>query len=73
MKVFVVIFNKPLKIEVYTSLVGVFEAHPHSELGVSKSTLDKWDFNFKYVNSKVVISKNYTQTSQDVRRKKISK
>lgn len=70
MKVFVIIFNKPLKIEVYSSLAAVFEAHGPNELGVSRSTLDKWNFDFKYVNSKVVISKNYTQTAGDVRRKK---
>lgn len=70
MKVFVLIFNKPLRVEVYSSLSAVFEAHGADELGISRSTLDKWDFAFKYVNSKIVLSKNYTQTAGDVRRKK---
>lgn len=70
MKVFVIIFNKPLKVEVYSSLAAVIEAHGPDELGVSRSTLDKWNFDFKYVNSKVVVSKNYTQTAGDIRRKK---
>lgn len=70
MKVFVIIFNKPLKVEVYSSLAAVFEAHGSNELGVSRSTLDKWNFDFEYVNSKVVVSKNYTQTAGDIRRKK---
>lgn len=70
MKVFVVVFNKPLRIEVYSSLAAIFEAHGADGLGVSRSKLEKWDFNFKYVSSKVVISKNYTQTAGDVRRQK---
>lgn len=70
MKVFVVIFSKPLRIKVYSSLAAVFEAYTSEQLGVSRGTLDRWNFNFNYVNSKVVISKNYTQTANDVRAEK---
>jgi hypothetical protein len=70
MKVFVVIFSKPLRIKVYSSLAAVFEAYTPEELGVSRATLDRWNFDANYVNSKVVISKSYTQTAGEVRRKK---
>jgi hypothetical protein len=68
MKVFVLIQQKPLKVTTYTSLTALYEANK-SVLGVSKSTLDKYDFDsFDYVNSRIIISKTEPQTTGDVRR-----
>ena len=68
--VYVLIFQKPLKIQVYSSLVALFEDNDINELGVSKSKLDKCDWNFNYTSHKVIISKRETLSSGDVRRKK---
>ena len=68
MKVFVLIFQKPLKVKTYTSLQALFE--DNDNLGVSKSKLDKWEFDkFDLVNSKIVISKTESLTTGDVRKR----
>ena len=67
--VYVLIYQRPLKIQVYSSLVALFEDNDINELGVSKSKLDKWDWNFNYTSLKVIISKRETLSSGDVRRK----
>lgn len=68
--VYVLIFQKPLRIQVYSSLVALFEDNNVDELGVSKPKLDRWDWNFNYTSHKVIISKRNTLSSGDVRRKK---
>lgn len=67
--VYILIFQKPLKIQVYSSLVALFEDNDINELGVSKSKLDKWDWNFNYTSHKIIISKREALSSGDVRRK----
>ncbi len=68
--VYILIFQKPLKIQVYSSLVALFEDNNVDELGVSKAKLDRWDWNFNYASHKVIISKRKTLSSGDVRRNK---
>lgn len=69
MKVFVLIYQKPLKIRVYSSLVALIEDNNLDDLGASKSKLEKHPFNnFDYVTHKVIISKKETLSSGDVRR-----
>jgi hypothetical protein len=68
MKVYVFIQQKPLKITTYTSLTALYEAN-RAMISVSKSTLDKFDFDkFPFVSSRVIIAKTEPQTSGDVRR-----
>lgn len=68
MKVFVLIYQKPLKIRVYSSLVALIEDNNLDDLGASKSKLEKHPFNnFDYVTHKVIISKKETLSSGDVR------
>lgn len=67
MKVFVLILQKPLKVKTYTSLTALYEANKEV-LNVSKSTLDKYQFDqFDYVNNRIVISKTTALTTGDVR------
>ncbi|SBV98524.1 hypothetical protein [uncultured Dysgonomonas sp.] len=67
MKVFVFIQQRPLKVSTYTSLTALYEANK-SILGISKSTLDKWQFDsYNYVNSRYVIAKTESQSTGDVR------
>lgn len=69
MKVYVLIYQKPLKIKVYSSLVALIEDNNLDDLGASKSKLEKHPFNnFDYVTHKVIISKKETLSSGDVRR-----
>lgn len=71
MKVYVLIYQKPLKIQCYSSLVALIEDNNLDELGASKSKLEKHPFDsYNYVTSKVIISKREAQSSGDVRRKK---
>lgn len=68
MKVYVCILQRPLKVTTYTSLTALYEAN-RGVLRVSKSTLDKYDFDsFDYVTSRVIISKTQPQTTGDIRR-----
>lgn len=68
MKVFVLIYQKPLRIKTYTSLTALAEDNSIDELGVSKSTLDKHPFDkFNYVSNRVIISKTETKSTGDVR------
>lgn len=67
MKVFVFIQQHPLKVSTYTSLTALYEANK-SILAISKSTLDKWQFDsYNYVNSRYVIAKTESQSTGDVR------
>ena len=69
MKVFVLIYQKPLKIRVYSSLVALIEDNNLDDLGASKSKLEKHPFNnFDYVTHKVIISKKETLSAGDERR-----
>lgn len=68
MKVFVLIYQKPLKIRVYSSLVALIEDNDLDDLGASKSKLEKWDWNFNYTTSKVIISKQSTLSAGDIRK-----
>lgn len=69
--VYVLIFQKPLKIRVYSSLVALIEDNGVEALGASRSKLEKWKFDqFDYVTYKVIISKRKSLTSGDVRRSK---
>lgn len=72
MKVFVLIYQKPLKIKVYSSLVALIEDNNIDDLGASRSKLEKHPFNnFDYVTHKVIISKQNTLSSGDVRSKQM--
>jgi hypothetical protein len=68
MKVFVLIYQKPLKIRVYSSLVALIEDNDLDDLGASKSKLEKWDWNFDYVTHRIVISKKETLSAGDIRK-----
>ncbi|MDR2002117.1 MAG: hypothetical protein LBQ74_03730 [Prevotella sp.] len=68
MKVYVYIQQKPLKVKTYTSLTALYEAN-RADLRVSKSTLDKYDFDsFPFITSRIIIAKTEPQSSGDVRR-----
>lgn len=69
MKVFVLIYQRPLSIKVYSSLVALIEDNSLDEIGASKSKLEKHPFqDFDYVTHKVIISKRQTLSTGDVRR-----
>lgn len=68
--VYVLILQKPLKIQVYSSLVALIEDNDINVLGASRSKLEKWQFDqYNYIADKVIISKRQPQTSGDIRRK----
>lgn len=68
MTVYVFIRQKPLKVTTYTSLAALYEANK-SVIGISKSTLDKWQFNsFDYVNSRYIIAKTKSRSTNDIRK-----
>lgn len=67
MKVFVFIQQRPLKVSTYTSLTALYLANK-SIIGISKSTLDKWQFDsYDYVNSHYIIAKTESQSTGNVR------
>lgn len=71
MKIYTLIYQKPLRIKTYSSLVALYEDNSPGQLGVCKSTLDHYDFNsYNYVSNRVIISKTEPLSSGDVRRKK---
>jgi len=68
MKIFVFIQQHPLKVTTYTSLTALYEANK-SLIGISKSTLYKWQFDsYNYVNSRYIIAKTKSQSTGDVRK-----
>lgn len=71
MKIYTLIYQKPLRVKTYSSLVALCEDNSPEQLGVSKATLDRYDFNnYLYVSNRVIISKTEPLSSGDVRRKK---
>ncbi len=70
MKVYILILQQPLRIQVYSSLVALIEDNNIDELGASKSKLEKWNWNFNYIAHNIIISQREALTSGDVRRKK---
>lgn len=71
MKVYVLIYQKPLKIKVYSSLVALIEDNKIEDLEASQSKLEKYPFDsYNYVTHKVIISKREALSTGDVRRKK---
>ncbi len=69
--IYILIYQKPLKIHAYSSLVALIEDNGTEALGASRSKLEKWNFDlFDYVTYKVIISKRKSLTSGDVRRSK---
>ena len=71
MKIYTLIYQKPLRIKTYSSLVALCEDNSPDQLGVSKATLDRYDFkNFNYVSNRVIIAKTEPLSSGDIRRKK---
>lgn len=68
MKIFVLVKQRPLRVKTYTSLTALYE--DNNDLRVSKSKLEKWDFTFDYIDTRYIISKTYSQSTGDVRRKK---
>lgn len=71
MKVYVLIKQRPLKIQTYSSLVALIEDNDLDEIGASKSKLEKYPFDkFDYVSNRIVISRSETLSAGDVRRNK---
>lgn len=71
MKIYTLIYQKPLRIKTYSSLTALCEDNTSDQLGISKATLDRYDFdNYLYVSSRVIISKSKPLSAGDVRRKK---
>lgn len=68
MKVYVLILQKPLRVKSYTSLTALIEDNNISDLGASKSKLEKWNWSFDYIAHNVVISQTEALTAGDVRR-----
>ena len=72
MKIYTLIYQKPLKVKTYSSLVALFEDNTPEQLGVSKFKLDRFDFDSTYfVSTKVIITRSIPLSSGDVRRKKL--
>lgn len=70
MKVYVLIKQRPLKIQTYSSLVALIEDNDLDEIGASRSKLEKYPFDsFDYVSNRIVISRSETLSAGDVRRK----
>jgi len=71
MKVYVLIKQRPLKIQTYSSLVALIEDNDLDEIGASRSKLEKYPFDkFDYVSNRIVISRSETLSAGDVRRNK---
>lgn len=71
MKVYTLIYQKPLRVKTYSSLVALFEDNSPEQLGVSKYKLDRFDFDSTYyVSTRVIITRSVPLSSGDVRRKK---
>lgn len=68
--VYVLILQRPLNIQVYSSLTALYEANGLEVIKASKSKLDRWDWNFNYIAHNVIISKRDALSTGDVRRKK---
>lgn len=71
--IFVLLLKKTLEIKTYTSLQGVVLEFSKEEIGVSRSKLEKYDFNIPYENDIIRIEKSATKTAGDVRREKQQK
>lgn len=72
MKIYTLIYQKPLRVKTYSSLVALFEDNSPEQLGVSKSKLDRFDFDSTYyVSTRVIITRTVPQSSGDIRRKKL--
>lgn len=57
-KVFILTFKETGTKYAYTSLAAIFILHDRNVLGVSRSTLEKYDFSIaNYENEKVMIEK----------------
>lgn len=48
MKIYTLIYQKPLRVKTYSSLVALFEDNTVEQLGVSKYKLDRFDFDSTY-------------------------
>ncbi|SHF55360.1 hypothetical protein [Dysgonomonas macrotermitis] len=71
MKIYTLIYQKPLRVKTYSSLVALFEDNSQEQLGVSKAKLDRFDFDSTYyVSTRVIITRSVPLSSGDVRRKK---
>ncbi len=69
--VYILIYQKPLRIQVYSSLVALIEDNDVASLGASRSKLEKYPFDqFDYTAYKVIIAKRRPLSSGDVRRSK---
>lgn len=71
MKIYTLIYQKPLRVKTYSSLVALFEDNSIEQLGVSKSKLDRFDFDSTYyVSSRVIITRSRPLSAGDIRRSK---
>ncbi|OJU55678.1 MAG: hypothetical protein BGN96_15505 [Bacteroidales bacterium 45-6] len=72
MKVFVLIYQRPLLVKTYSSLSALIEDNDLDEIGASRSKLEKYPFNkFNYVSNRAIIIKSQTLTAGDVRKQKL--
>lgn len=72
MKIYTLIFQKPLRVKTYSSLVALFEDNTPEQLGVSKAKLDRFDFDSTYyVSSRIIITRSVPLSAGDARRKKL--
>lgn len=71
-KVFILTFKETGTKYAYTSLVAIFLMHAKESLGVSKSKLDKFDFDVSnFENNKVVIEKMLALSTHEARQRMI--
>lgn len=70
-KAYVLIYQKPLEIKLYSSLTALYLDNPLEKLGVCQSTLEKWRFKVfnDFKTDKIIISYRNVSSAIDIRNK----
>ena len=67
---FVLVIKEDLIIKTYTAMRAIHEEFSKEEIGVSRSVLEKFDFDKEYENDLVKIVRSSSMTTGEIRRKK---
>lgn len=67
---FVLLLKESLTIKTYTAMRAIHEEFTKEEIGVSRSVLEKYDFEKPYENNIVKIVRSSSMTTGEIRRQK---